>query len=944
MSTQTVFNPGSLVYARGREWVVLPQSDKDTLYLRTLSGTDSDITRIYCPLEREPVKPASFLPPDPNRPGTSTAVRLLQNALMLKLRAGAGPFRSFGNIAIEPRAYQLVPLLMALKHATVRLLIADDVGIGKTIEAGLILRELFDRGEIRSASVLCPPHLCDQWRDELSAKFNIEAVIVRPGTVGSLERGLPHGQTIFREYPFTIISLDYIKSDKRRDEFLHACPEFVIVDEAHSCSRSGSIRHQRFTLLRDLSLDPDRHMIFLTATPHSGDENSFTNLLSLINPEFAELRTDSEISISRREELRIKLGNHFVQRRRADIEEWQDTTLFPDRQRKSPDPTYKLTSQWKQFFTNIKRYARSIINDSINGTVFQQRLSWWAALALLRCVSSSPAAAVRALQTRLDSLLQKNDNSATTEDIQIDSILDGTSDDDLVISDVEPGAAQNEYLDQIRSLIETAESLCGIKKDPKLARLAAEVTELVNDGFAPVIFCRYIATANYLKNELSTIFKNKTVDVVTGELAPVEREEKIMSLRGTRPIMIATDCLSEGINLQDVFDAVIHYDLSWNPTRHDQREGRVDRFGQKAKIVKTVMIYGEDNPVDGIVLENILRKVKLIEKELGVPVSMPDDSEKLSQAIVSSVLLKGEPDAEAISLFGPEFFEKPSTYLDSHWESLRKTAKRNVTRFAQRALKPDDVMPEWNKAMKALGTEDDVENFVCAASRALSTPVEKTAKGLRLPVEHLPAALRERVENGGLPDYFDLHYPPQSGAIFVHRTHPAITAIADYLAEVALSQSDTSLIARCGAIFTNAVEMRTAIYLLRLRSQLALRKERSAEEKLMLAEEAVIIAISGGKILTDDALKPLLEAQPVRDMVDSLKARQIKWALDQIQEMNSSIEALAKARAEELLKDHRRVREAANARGSYGVKPVLPADIIGAFVLVPARMVGGGVN
>jgi hypothetical protein len=246
-----------------------------------------------------------------------------------------------------------------------------------------------------------------------------------------------------------------------------------------------------------------------------------------------------------------------------------------------------------------------------------------------------------------------------------------------------------------------------------------------------------------------------------------------------------------------------------------------------------------------------------------------------------------------------------------------------VTRFAQRALKPDDVMPEWNKAMKALGTEDDVENFVCAASRALSTPVEKTAKGLRLPVEHLPAALRERVENGGLPDYFDLHYPPQSGAIFVHRTHPAITAIADYLAEVALSQSDTSLIARCGAIFTNAVEMRTAIYLLRLRSQLALRKERSAEEKLMLAEEAVIIAISGGKILTDDALKPLLEAQPVRDMVDSLKARQIKWALDQIQEMNSSIEALAKARAEELLKDHRRVREAANARGSYGVKPVL---------------------
>jgi superfamily II DNA/RNA helicase len=103
---------------------------------------------------------------------------------------------------------------------------------------------------------------------------------------------------------------------------------------------------------------------------------------------------------------------------------------------------------------------------------------------------------------------------------------------------------------------------------------------------------------------------------------------------------VATDCLSEGINLQNLFTAVVHYDLSWNPTRHEQREGRVDRFGQKAREVRTTMLYGRDNPVDGAVLHVILRKAESIRKELGVLVPMPDDEGKLTQALVGAVLLR----------------------------------------------------------------------------------------------------------------------------------------------------------------------------------------------------------------------------------------------------------------------------------------------------------------
>jgi len=240
---QISFQPGSIVSARGREWVVLPQSEDEILHLRPIGSGEDTRTILYTPLEQQPVTQATFPPPTPEQTGIQSAGLLLRDALMLKLRNGAGPFRSFGNIAVEPRAYQLVPLMMALKLETLRLLIADDVGIGKTIEAGLIVRELIDRGEVDRLAVLCPPHLCEQWQKELRDRFHIDTEIVRTNTAARLERGIPAGSSIFSEYPFTIVSLDYIKNKNRRDAFAEQCPEMVIVDEAHTCSRSGKKRN-----------------------------------------------------------------------------------------------------------------------------------------------------------------------------------------------------------------------------------------------------------------------------------------------------------------------------------------------------------------------------------------------------------------------------------------------------------------------------------------------------------------------------------------------------------------------------------------------------------------------------------------------------------------------------------------------------------------------------
>ena len=132
-----------------------------------------------------------------------------------------------------------------------------------------------------------------------------------------------------------------------------------------------------------------------------------------------------------------------------------------------------------------------------------------------------------------------------------------------------------------------------------------------------------------------------TVEVVTGAIPSEEREIRVEEL-GTHEnrILVATDCLSEGINLQAHFDAVVHYDLSWNPTRHQQREGRIDRFGQKAPTVRTVLMYGENNPVDGAVLEVIIRKAEAIAKQTGVRVPLPDDEGSLTKALMSKVMLR----------------------------------------------------------------------------------------------------------------------------------------------------------------------------------------------------------------------------------------------------------------------------------------------------------------
>jgi len=934
------FNPGSIVRARGREWVVLPQSEGKILHLRPLGGGEEKPTVLLPELERQPVEPATFPYPDPTHAGIQSAGLLLRDALMLKLRAGAGPFRSFGNIAIEPRAYQLVPLMVALKHQVVRLLIADDVGIGKTIEAGLIARELMDRGEIHRLAVLCPPHLCEQWQKELSNRFHIQAEIVRSSTAARLERGLPAGTSIFTEYPFTIVSLDYIKSKNRRDAFAEQCPEFIIVDEAHTCSRTGQGRQQRYELLRDLADNPERHLLMLTATPHSGDEEAFYNLLSLLNKDFAKLKDITNAQ----HPLRQKLADHFVQRRREDIKEWQEGGLFPERF--TAEITYKLSGEWADIFQEVLDYARELVEREEEGTL-KARMNWWAALALLRCISSSPQAAIRALNTRIDNAFGGNETELTElqqaevlETQGTTTVLDGGEDLDSA-DDVEPGAAVTEDLARLEALVDRARALRS-NNDPKLKALTKQLKPMLEEGYNPVVFCRYIATAEYLADQLKSAFKDRNVIYVTGNLTPAERQEKVEALKDSDkpPLMVATDCLSEGINLQEQFTAVVHYDLSWNPTRHEQREGRVDRFGQQADKVKTLMLYGEDNPIDGAVLQVIIRKADNIRKALGVSVPAPENEQRYMQAILNTVLLRNQGMTSTGDLFADD---EELQQLETEWESAREKARRNRTIFAQSRLKPESVMPEWQKAFAVLGTNEDVERFVRNGMERLGAPLHPQSNGTwQAPLAHLPLTLKERLDTAGLMHLrtMDFTYPTRGRAEFIHRTHPLVSHLADYLSELAMAGEETQIVARAGAIFTSEVEIRTTIYLLRLRSRLTIRRTQNdmTRAQEMLAEEALAVMVNrqGEPELLEKADMLRLMQLPVsKNMADEARTRELSRAVDALQHLTSRFDAIAHQRAEAVLADHRRTREAADARGSYSVQPQLPVDVMGIYVLVP---------
>ncbi len=941
MSTAPLSRPGTLIHARGREWVVLPDSTDDLLMARPVGGLDEEIAGILPAVEA--VESTAFRLPTSNDLGDFASGQLLRDAARLSTRAAAGPFRSFGRIAVEPRPFQLVPLMMALKLDPVRLLIADDVGIGKTIEAAVVARELLDRGEVRRLAVLCPPHLAEQWQRELAEKFHIEAELVLSSTIQRLERDLPLGVSVFDRHRYTIVSTDFIKTTRRAEDFILKCPEFVIVDEAHGCTLAGGVgrgRQQRFDLLRRVAEDKSRHLVLVTATPHSGNEDAFRSLLSLLDKDFASLPPD--LDRAGREGIRRKLARHLVQRRRADIRHYLETdTAFPER--KDKEGTYTFSREYRALFDDILAFARDYVSDD-DGGQRRRRVRYWSALALLRCVSSSPAAAAATLRSRaaVDEAAEEE-----VDDVGRRTVLDQDDADDVVALDFSPGSDTETSAESTRrKLLEfarRAEALAA-EIDLKLQGAIREIKALLKDGFQPVVFCRFVDTADYVARQLREALPAKVrVEPVTGLLPPSEREARIATLV-TEPgeyVLVCTDCLSEGVNLQQHFNAVLHYDLAWNPTRHEQREGRVDRFGQEKPEVRVVTYYGTDNPIDGVILDVLIRKHKSIKSDLGVTVAVPGSSEQIVEALFEGALFreKTQLGSKQLMLDFIDDLEPKKQAIHAEWENARDREKASRSRFAQHTLSPEAVAAELQSVRTAIGRSEDVARFFHTVLQAANVPVHTKRKAVTVQLNNqVQRALRQAIgRDEPFTGRFDL--PLEEGEVYLGRTSPVVEGLAGWTLDQALdpvARDARPVASRCGVVSTSAASAKTTLLVARFRYHLQIA---GADGETILCEEIAPLACTGTadapRWLTPEEGERLLAARPERNLVSTAIEQQIGLLLPALPTLQQALAPVAAERAAAQLAAHERVREAARTKGRVTVQPLLPVDILGAYALLP---------
>ena len=936
------FDIGAMVSVRGREWVVLPDSTDDFLLLKPLGGSDAEVAGIFVGDGGERVRSATFALPDPTRYSDAASARLLLNAARLAIRSGAGPFRSLGRLGVEPRPYQLVPLLMALRMTTVRLMIADDVGIGKTVEAALIARELLDRGEISRVAVLCPPHLVEQWVTELRVKFGLEAAAVLPSTVRRLERDCNAGQSLFQRHRHVVVSLDLVKQDRWRAEFLRQAPEFVIVDEAHASAEGDSVsskRHQRYRLLEELAGQADRHLVLVTATPHSGKEDAFRSLLKLLHRDFATL----DLSGTGSDRARATLARHLVQRRRADIDAYlSEDTPFPSR--KDAEVTYRLHPEYARLFQDVLAYARESIEvpgESHN----RQRIRWWAALGLLRALSSSPQAAAATLRAR--AVMADETDGNVIEGLGREMVLDPAEDDRETL-DLTPGAQTEGDTDaatrRLLELAERAEALTGAQ-DRKLEELTAQLKGLLKLGLAPIVFCRFIATAEHVARHLQGVLKGAEVQAVTGRLTPHEREAAVTAL-AAHPVrvLIATDCLSEGINLQQDFNAVVHYDLPWNPTRLDQREGRVDRYGQTQGEVRVLTLYGEDNQIDQLVLEVLVRKHRAIRATLGASVPAPDEAENLLDVLLARVIQGESPRSIQDPLFAPPEL----TSFEAQWQAAADREKRSRSRFAQNAIRTDEVARELRAVRAALGSNDDAQGFFLDALRAGRVTVTPHPAG-RFTVDPAQPDARPELRDV-LRQAPAFRFDAQLGrsVVSLARNHPLVEQLASTVLGQALDDGDGSdvhdpLARRVGAIRTRQVSTQTTLLLLRHRFHLSGRRGNRVWQTL--AEELDTVAFRGSlsspEWLSAGETAGLLDLQPDDNLPGAIKEQRLRGVLAALAGMGEALNARARERADTLLEAHERVRGDARTLGAtYTLEPPGPPDVLGVYVFVPMPVAG----
>lgn len=954
------YKTGTLVEFRDRPWVVQQSRDNDLMTIKPLGGTDAETVTLYLPLYegKLDIRSYHFRSPsadDVGRNSYQASARILYNACRLSFRDIAGPFRCLGRLSFEPRPYQMVPLILALKQERIRLLISDDVGIGKTLESLLIAKELIDRREINRFAVVCLPHLCEQWQNEIKDKFGLDAEIIRSSTVSRLEKRLRPDQNIFRDISFQVISIDFIKQDNRRNVFLDHCPDFVIVDEAHTCTKpvgANKYQQQRYRLLKDLSDKPGQQLVLLTATPHSGQTEEFQSLIGLLDPKFGhyQLQTAKE---------REELSHYFVQRRRADIKHYLGgEVVFPERvQIDNDDYTYKPV--YRDLLADLIEYVKNGIQRASTADRRKQRYIYWDLLALMRGVMSSPDAGISMLQNKIDKRSDASEQNTDDTDEKVyvfnDPLKDLLTGDDVVPEALEQ--IDNADRRKFRDFIKILNEIKATDSDEKVRQALEIVRFSLSSGMNPIVFCQYIQTADYVGRYIGEHlandrkYKKVAVEVITSRLADEERKMKIDELVHTEAhVLVCTDCLSEGVNLQQGFEAVIHYDLPWNPNRLEQRNGRIDRFGQTSPTVLISTLHSKNNPVDDIVLNVLYKKQEEIRRKLGVYLPIADNDATLMETIMKRIFEAKAPtrtDYMQLSLFDedPEWLKQQEEEREIQLKRMEENEKMSHTYFAHnnKQMDPIRLTATLNEAKAVIGGVDDTRDFVIQELLNANVNVKTDAPlCYSFNLMELPSQLRHYFkDNANKADVVRISFasPTPKHYMYIGRNHVFVEDLSRAVVNESVNGGE---LAACRAMVmeTSEVTKNTTVLLMRVRSVI---RDKKVTDRELVGEEMIFLGYRGRidnhDFLSQEEARHLFLDTKASGSIDLatqklLLSNAVRWVDDE-HELRLHTDAIALERANHLVEAFAKYRSYINSTEYQVVEPVLPTDVIAAYLFVP---------
>ncbi|MBI2899237.1 MAG: DEAD/DEAH box helicase family protein [Planctomycetes bacterium] len=626
---------------------------------------------------------------------------------------------AYGRVQLE--AYQLAPLLRILNKPRPSLLVADDVGLGKTIESGIVIAELMARGRADRTMIVVPPGLLHQWRDELAERFGLDFTVIE--NVGGLERVqsiLPAGVSPWDALPRILTSLDYLKKETTLRRALRKTWDLIIVDEAHALAESGSPQNpyatQRTRLGHKLR-ENGRGLLLLTATPHNGYAHSFRSLLELVEPSMATLKGDLT-------EVARRVDAAMIRRMKDQIirlkEDGTTERVFP--KRTVEGLPVSLLPKERRLLDEVGRYCSKVARSAAGGD--DEELISFAMQIIKKRALSSRKGLAETIDRRLKSLKAKADEPAPTRaeirEHQADLPLDDAAAERLRERILRAAVPKEEKARkaEVRALTEIQKLLGGLTgPDPKVRALAGEILRILKEhpDERIIVFTEYLDTIEAIREEC-----DRTPElagrwlVFRGGLSLREKSRIQEEFAGSKArVLLATDAASEGLNFQHVCRRVIHFELPWNPNRLEQRNGRVDRYGQTREPRIRYMFF-PDSPEDAI-LHRLVGKIETIQE---ARVSTPDILGVLGGASdLGAGLVALEPGSESI--------EQDTLKLVRHFEDRTQEFIRDVQPLLTGGAKEAD--PDLLRQARPLVPDDDrlaqvvTELFGAQAVRETST-------------------------------------------------------------------------------------------------------------------------------------------------------------------------------------------------------------------------------